>query len=187
MKKLITCVLSIILTFSCLTACNYGTNRFYKGKVLKEFQITDFPKPQEAKDVYAPSNSKLYFNTTTEGFEDYAKQLYAYLVKKEFKYFGYRGKEISNFFGGAPTYEFYISSEFSEHRYLADRFGNVFENGYVFVFSDELSENSALLNECAIELIYRPDDEEYNTHLCVYYNKNVFTTYTLIDVNKIIL
>ena len=123
MKKLIGLCLTVILMFSCLTACGNGANRFYNSKVLKEFQITDFPKPQGAEDFEA-TNSRLSFNTTAEGFENYAEQLYTYLVGKEFKYFGYRGDELSNFFGGVPEYEFYISSELSEHQYLVDRHGN---------------------------------------------------------------
>ncbi len=180
MKKLLTCILTVLLTLTCVTACSNGANRFYNSNILKEFQITDFPKPQGVKD-FETTNSRLSFNTTAEGFENYAEQLYTYLVEKDFKYFGYRGDELSNFFGGVPNYEFYISSEFSEHQYLVDRNGNKYENCYVFVFSDELSEDNGLLNECAIQVIYRPDDEEYNTHVCIYYDKNVFTGYTLIQ------
>ncbi|MGM9858497.1 MAG: hypothetical protein ACI311_04515 [Bacilli bacterium] len=172
-------ILPIVLTLALLTGCGNSINRFYNGKVLKEFDITDFPHPQGVKDENAPSSSTLYFNTTKEGFEKYAEELYTYLVGKNFTYFGYRGNELSNAFGGAPEYEFYISSNLSDHKYLVDRFGNKFENCYVFVFADELSEDS-LINECAIELIYRSEDE-YNTHLCVYYDKNVITSYTLIS------
>ena len=185
MKKLLTYILTVVLMLPCLKACSNGVMngaRFYNGKVLKEFQIMDFPKPQGTEDVYAPTNSQLYFNRTAEGFEEYAEQLYTYLVEKDFAYFGYRGDVISTFFGGAPTYEFYLSSELSEHQYLVDRNGRKFDNCYVFVFSNELSGDS-LIHECAIELIYRPDDEEYNTHLCIYYDKNVFTGYTLITDN----
>ena len=183
MKKSIIVVLTVILTLTCVTACSNGANRFYNSKVLKEFQITDFPKPEGAKDLYAPTKTQLYFNTTAEGFEDYAEQLYIYLVEKDFKYFGYRGDVISTFFGGVPEYEFYISSEFSEHQYLIGRNGREYENCYVFVFSDELSEDNGLLNECAIKVTYRPDDEEYNTHVTISYDKNVFTGYTLITDN----
>ena len=72
MKKSIIVVLTVILTLTCVTACSNGANRFYNSKVLKEFQITDFPKPEGAKDLYAPTKTQLYFNTTAEGFEDYA-------------------------------------------------------------------------------------------------------------------
>ena len=183
MKRIFAFFLIVILTLTCITACSNGANRFYKGKVLKEFQITDFPKPQGVKDFEA-TNSSLSFNTTAEGFEEYAKQIYTYLVEKDFKYFGYRGDVLSTFFGGAPEYEFYISSEFSEHQYLVDRYGNEYENCYIFVFSDELSEDNGLLNECAIKLVYRPDDVEYNAYVSIRYNGNVLTSYTLIVDNE---
>lgn len=162
MKRILTFILIVILTLTCFTACSNGANRFYKGKVLKEFQITDFPKPQGVKDFEA-TNSRLSFNTTAEGFEEYAKQIYTYLVEKDFKYFGYQGDVLSTFFGGAPEYEFYISSEFSEHQCLVDPNGKKYENRYIFVFSNELSENNGLLNKCEIEVIYHPDDEKYNS------------------------
>ncbi len=180
MKRFSTICLTVVLCLCCFTACSNGASRFYNSKVLKEFQITDFPKPQGAEDFEA-TNSRLSFNTTAEGFEDYAEQIYTYLVEKDFKYFGYRGDVISTFFGGVPNYEFYISTEFSEHQYLDDENGNEYENCYVFVFSNELSEDNGLLNECAIRVIYRPDDEEYNTHVSISYDNNVFTGYTLIE------
>ena len=179
MKKLLALCLTVVLMLTCLTACSYGANRFYKGKVLKEFQMTDFPKPQGVEYVSA-TNSQLRFNTTAEGFENYAKQLYTYLVEKDFKYFGYRGDVLSTFFGGAPEYEVYISSEFSEHQYLVDRNGNEYENCYIFVFSNELSESNALLNKCEIKLTYRPDDEECNSYISINYVGNQIFSYTLI-------
>ena len=179
MKKIVTCILAVILTLTCITACSNGTNRFYNSKVLKEFQITDFPHPQGAED-FETTNSRLSFNTTAEGFEDYAEQIYRYLVEKDFKYFGYRGDVISTFFGGAPEYEFYISSEFSEHQYLVDSNGKEYENCYIFVFSDELSEDNGLLNKCEIVVRYNPDAEEYNTYVGINYTKNQLFSYTLI-------
>lgn len=179
MKKLLALCLILVLTLTCITACSYGANRFYKSKVLKEFQITDFPKPQGAEYVSA-TNRILCFNTTAEDFEDYAEQLYNYLVEKDFKYFGYRGDVLSTFFGGAPEYEFYISSEFSEHQYLVDSNGNKYENCYIFVFSNELSEDNALLNKCEIRLRYIPDNEKNNSFITINYVGNKIFSYTLI-------
>lgn len=183
MKRIFTFFLIVILTLTCITACSNGANRFYKGKVLKEFQITDFPKPQGVGDFEA-TNSRLSFNTTAEGFEEYAKQIYTYLVEKDFKYFGYQGDVLSTFFGGAPEYEFYISSEFSEHQCLVDRNGNEYENRYIFIFSNELSENNGLLNKCEIEVVYHPDDEEYNSCVLISYTNNALFSYTLITDNE---
>ncbi len=179
MKKLLALILTAVFMLSCFTACSNGTNRFYNSKVLKEFQIEDFPKPQGVEDFEA-TNSWLSFNTTAEGFEDYAEQIYTYLVEKDFKYFGYRGDVLSTFFGGAPEYEFYISSEFSEHQYLVDRNGIEYENCYIFVFSNELSESNGLLNKCEIEMVYHPDNEEYNSYVSISYTNNALFSYTLI-------
>ena len=187
MKKILSCVLVMILTLTCFTACNYESYRFYNSKILKEFQITDFPKPQGAEYV-SSTNSMLCFNTTAEGFEDYAKQIYTYLVGKDFKYFGYRGDVISTFFGAAPEYEFYISSEFSEHRYLVDRYSNEYDNCYIFVFSDELSERNGLLNKCEIKMVYSSYNESYNSFVSINYTKKSLFSYTLIpgkEVNTI--
>ena len=126
----------------------------------------------------ASSNDHLCFNTTKEGFEEYAEQLYTYLVGKDFKYFGYRGDVLSTFFGGAPEYEFYISSEFSEHQYLVDRNGREYVNCYIFVFSNELSERNGLLNKCEIELVYYPEDEEYHSYVSIDCGRTLFS-YTL--------
>ena len=181
MKKIISLCLTILLILTCITSCSNGANRFYNSKVLTEFQITDFPKPQGVEYVFA-TGSQLGFNTTAEGFENYAKQLYTYLVEKDFKYFGYRGDVLSTFFGGAPEYEFYISSEFSEHQYSVDSDGN---NCYIFVFSNELSEDNGLLNKCEIELTYRPD-EECNSYISINYVGNQIFSYTLItDKEKV--
>ena len=179
MKKISAICLTVVLCLCCFTACSNGANRFYNSKVLKEFQITDFPKPQGVEDFEA-TNSMLSFNTTAEGFEDYAEQIYTYLVEKDFKYFGYRGDVISTFFGGAPEYEFYLSSEFSEHQYLVDRNGIEYENCYIFVFSDELSEDNGLLNKCEIKVRYNPDNDEYNSYVSISYTNNALFSYTLI-------
>ena len=179
MKKISIICLTVVLCLCCFTACSNGANRFYNSKVLKEFQITDFPKPQGVEDFEA-TNSRLSFNTTAEGFEDYAEQIYTYLVEKDFKYFGYRGDVISTFFGGAPEYEFYISSEFSEHQCLVDNNGKEYENRYIFVFSNKLSESNGLLNKCEIEVRYHPDNEEYNSCVLISYTNNARFSYTLI-------
>ena len=183
MKKLLALCFAVLLTLTCFTACSNCTNRFYNSNVLKEFQMEDFPKPQGAEYVSA-SNSSLRFNTTAEGFEDYAEQIYTYLVQKDFKYFGYRGDVISTFFGGAPEYEFYISSEFSEHQCLVDNNGKEYENRYIFVFSNELSESNGLLNKCEIEVRYNPDNEEYNSYVSIDYGKTIFS-YTLITDKEV--
>ena len=185
MKKIVSLCLTIVLILTFTTSCSNHANRFYKGKVLKEFQITDFPKPQGVEYVFA-SDSKLYFNTTAEGFEEYAEVIYSYLVDKDFKYFGYRGEVISTFFGGAPEYEFYISSEFSEHQYFADKQKNEYDKHYIFVFSNELSEDNGLLNKCEINLGYHPDDAayDYNSYVSIRYVGNTIFSYTLITNNE---
>ena len=176
MKKILSIILLLSICFS-FTACGDGSERFYSGKLLKELQITDFPKP-EGIEAFEATAHRLSFNTTAEGFQSYAEQIYGYLVKKDFKYFGYRGDVISTFFGGAPEYEFYISSEFSEHQYLVDRNGNEYEKCYIFVFADELSKDNGLLDKCEIKVTYDPDDEEYNSYVSINYNNAIFS-YTL--------
>ena len=131
--------------------------------------------------MYASGKDCLYFNTTPDGFEKNAEQIYDYLVGKNFKYFGYRGDEISSFFGGASEYEFFLSTRLADHQYLVDRNGNEYENCYVFVWSDELSEKNGLISDVAIELKYDSANAEHNTSLSIWYNKNVLTSYTLID------
>ena len=69
----------------------------------------------------------------------------------------------------------------SDHQYLVDRNGNTYENCYVFVWSNELSENNGLISDAVIELKYDSSNEEHNTSLAIWYNKNVFTSYTMID------
>lgn len=178
MKKVLAVILLSIL---CLSSCGKPTDKFYSGAALKDCQISDFPQPVLAEDLYASGKDRLYFNTTPDGFEKNAEQIYDYLVGKNFKYFGYRGDEISSFFGGAPEYEFFLSTRLADHRYLVDRNGNEYENCYVFVWLDELSEKNGLISDVAIELKYDSANAEHNTSLSIWYNKNVLTSYTLID------
>lgn len=178
MKKVLAVILFSIL---CLSSCGKSTDKFFSGTALKDCQISDFPQPISAEDLYAPRKDLLYFNTTPDGFEKNAEQIYNYLIGKDFEYFGCRGNELSSFFGGAPEYEFFLSTQLSDHQYLVDRNGNKYENCYVFVWSNELSENNGLISDVAIELKYNSSNEEHNTSLSIWYNKNVLTSYTMVD------
>lgn len=65
----------------------------------------------------------------------------------------------------------------------ANRFynGKEYENRYIFVFSNELSESNGLLNKCEIEVRYNPDNEEYNSCVSISHTNNAWFSYTLIN------
>ena len=169
MKKILTIIsliMIVVISFS-LSAC-YTDIVFFSKSVLEENLVPDLPR---IKSVFAyKENKRLYrFKTTEDEFNNYVSSVYEYLYSLNFKYFGYRGEEISSFFGGAPTYEFYLGSELSDFKYTEDRGGHKLENCYVFVWANEInSETNKLSGDHYLELQYythKTGAFEYNVYI----------------------
>ena len=181
MKKfLITISLVMAFILSCsLCACNKdGSETFFSKSVLEDNLVPDLPKIEceKAEREY----SKVYrFKTTEENFNNYVSSVYEYLCSLNFGYLGYRGKEISSFFGGAPTYEFFIGSELSDFKYTEDRSGHKLENCYVFVWANEINADTNNLSpKHYLELSYY-SDREFNVYMDLNF---VLESYRLIEV-----
>lgn len=183
MKKLLLIVsLITIAIISCsLCACNKDNDKnFFSKSVLADNLVPDLPriKCEKAEKEY----SKVYrFKTTEEAFNDYVVNVYDYLSSLNFEYFGYRGKEISNFFGGAPEYEFYFGSELSEFKYTEDRSGHKLENCYVFVWANEIrteAPNKNVLKDHYLEICYFSDGRELNVYIDLNFG---LETYRLVE------
>ena len=180
MKKIlliITLIMTAIISSS-LCACNNDkAESFFSKSVLEDNLVPDLPRIEceKAEREY----SKVYrFKTTEENFTEYVSSVYEYLCSLNFEYLGYRGKEISSFFGGAPTYEFFIGSELSDFKYTEDRSGHKLENCYVFVWANEINaDTNNLSSKHYLYLSYVSDRE-----LEVYMDLNfVLDSYKLID------
>lgn len=185
MKRLLSVILAVTLILSslCLSACvSHGKNRFFKGKAVKDCGIEDLPQLEKARNLYAPNNHELDFDISVEDFDAYAKTLYEYLLEKNFSYLGYRGIILDSFFGGCPEYEFFLSSELSDHvaSEVRDENGSLIKKRYIFVFSNNLSEDSHLLEQCTVNLTYNLEYEKHNANLSVYYPLNQINSYKLI-------
>lgn len=181
MKKFLL-IISLIMTaiISCtLCACDNGKH-FFSSAVLKDNLVPDLPriKCEKAERKYS---KVYYFKTTEEAFNNYVVNVYDYLSSLNFEYFGYRGKEISNFFGGAPEYEFYIGSELSDFKYTEDRSGHKLENCYVFVWANEIRTEAPyknVLKDHYLEICYFSDDREFNVYIDLNFG---IETYRLVE------
>ena len=179
MKKIlltISLVMTIIISCS-LCACNKDRN-FFSKSVLEDNLVPDLPriKCEMAEREY----SKVYrFKTTEENFNNYVSSVYAYLCSLNFEYFGYRGKELSSFFGASPTYEFHIGSELSDYKYIEDRAGHKLENCYVFVWANDIdADTNNLRSKHYLELMYF-SDREFNVYMDLNFT---LESYRLIEV-----
>ncbi|MCH5180283.1 MAG: hypothetical protein J1F32_03650 [Erysipelotrichales bacterium] len=126
----------VIVMSLILSSCGNNSKYFFSKSVLEDNLVPDLPRINSTK--VEKENSKTYrFHTTEEEFTDYVSSVYEYLCSLNFKYFGYRGDELLNFFGGAPVYEFHYGSELADFK-LTNNKGHELDNSYLFVWSNEL-------------------------------------------------
>lgn len=181
MKKILLIIaLVMIAIIPCsLCACTNDSGKYFFSKsVLEDNLVPDLPKIacEKAEKEY----SKVYrFKTMEENFNNYVSSVYEYLCSLNFEYFGYRGEELSSFFGGSPTYEFFIGSELSDFKYTENRHGSKLENCYVFVWANDIdTDTNNLRSKHYLELSYY-SDREFNVYMDLNF---VLDSYRLIEV-----
>ncbi len=174
MKKILIGLLIAVISLSTLCACS-NDGAFFSKKILQDNLVPDLPQItySEAKKEY---DNFYRYKTTQEEFNAYVTEVYEYLKSLDFVYFGTRGEELSNFFGGAPTYAFEEASELSDFKYTTDRYGKELENCYVFVWANEILSDKPNLRSYHFELSYYSSDNEYNVILLLNFG---FETYHL--------
>ena len=121
MSLIITVMISCFLG-GCFFDNIYKKIDFFSKSVLNESYVPNLPKIhyQKAERKY----SRFYrYKTTEEDFNAYVSAVYEYLCSLDFKYFGYRGNEIGDFFGAAPKYEFCNGTELSDFKYTEQKAG----------------------------------------------------------------
>lgn len=171
MKKILASLFLSVVFMCGLCACSINS-AFFSKKILKENLVPDLPEITFSK-AKKEDNKYYYYKATEEDFNLYVKDVYGYLKSLDFKYFGTRGEELSNFFGGAPTYAFIDGSELSDFKYTVDRDGNKLENCYVFVWANEILAEFPNVHSYYYELIYFPD-REYNVILKLNYGLETY-------------
>lgn len=186
MKKIVVSMFLLVFVL-CLSGCfnddGYG---FVKPSVLLKSDLSDLIKPTHT-DIYKREELGFcYFNSTKEEFEKYAEELYNYLLKKNYPYFGYSGEILNSLFGAAGTYELIPSSNLSEHyneHFLHEKLVNI---NYEFVFGKETKHSNELLNDVIVRLTLKADgtfDNGYNTSLEVRNNQNLMVKFIYIPKN----
>ena len=85
--------------------------RWFSDEILSQYLVDDLPKPKE--DSINLSNEKILLNMDTDGYNDYALEIYNYLKEQNFKHIGTRD-DILYYDDTTKIYEFI---EHDEHRF----------------------------------------------------------------------
>ena len=78
--------------------------KFFSSERLSEFMVVGLPAPTDI-DCINLNSETILFDTDTDEFHEYLESVYNYLIGRNFKYLGTRGKVIYAE-GEAKTYEF---------------------------------------------------------------------------------
>ena len=155
-KKIFVFALSAALLFSgTLCGCSRlypwktkpSKDAFFAQNVLDNARVPDLPRI--VCEAGVKEYGKIYhFRSTEEDYKNYLETVYQYLGSRGFEYFGYKGEEVSSFFGAMPQYEL-----LADRGQLSD-YQTGYEGGYVFVWGDAIDEDGDLLGGERIEIRY---------------------------------
>ena len=129
MKKILACILTVVLFICCLTSCSlfaHRKNQWFSEDKLTKCLVSDMPRLN--CDFVTESDKIIYANLTEAEFDDYLNELFEYIKSKDFKYLGTRGEEASSLSGAFVTYYLEPVTELSEFK--------IYSNTYKFVYSD---------------------------------------------------
>ena len=142
MKKVITVILSAILTLSCgllLFGCEKKLENsydFFSKKILEQTGIADIPQLPHGKQTRS-TNQRFFCSLTEKEYNIYVEEIYNYFLEKEVAFFGTEGKMIS-----IGNYEFKQGQTFLD---FLDEGENFSEAIFVWAEEEEFSENSSSL------------------------------------------
>lgn len=168
MKKILACLLIIILCLSCLASCenSYVANQFFSDELLSENGLSDMPVPPGVDNSALRSGIILYLNLTDAEYEKYARDLLDYLRAREDIY--YLGFSVGQ----------YLLAEmmpYDEIAPITDSY-NVKKDSHDIFFSLEdglTNSNEMLRTPVEIKIVREPgkltfNDFEYNTSIGIY-------------------
>ena len=124
--------------------------KFFSSERLSEFMVVGLPAPTDI-DCINLNSETILFDTDTDEFHEYLESVYNYLIGRNFKYLGTRGKVIYAE-GEAKTYEF-IPYDKGYHygAYKHSGFNsNETPDDYYFVFSNSIKNEETGEIECCI-------------------------------------
>ena len=177
MKKiLLVCV--IILAAGLLALCFWQQNidtakyEFFPEEQLEKCLVPELPALPSGENISRLAfDSEFYFYITEKDFETYVSNVYAYLSSRGFEYLGYRGDTLSSFLGEMTQYEFFVGEELFDHRVFETADGKEYENSYVFIWSEGVSEdNGCLADYFYIEILRTSGLQEYGENTGFGYN-----------------
>lgn len=125
--------------------------KFFSSERLSEFMVEGLPAPTDIDSINLNSETIL-FDTDSDEFHEYLESVYNYLIGRNFKYLGTRGKVIYAE-GEAKTYEF-IPHEKGYHygAYKHSGFNsNETPDDYYFVFSNSIKNEETGEIECCVK------------------------------------
>ncbi len=166
-KLLLVCV--IILAMGLLALCFWQQNidtakyEFFPEEQREKCLVPDLPVLPSGENISRLSgSSEFYFYSTEASFAEYLEALYSYLSACGFEYLGYRGDKI----GALTSFEFFVSDELFDHRVFENA-----ENGYIFIWSNSISEENGTLSDYYyIELSRTAKSQEYGENTGFGYN-----------------
>ena len=124
--------------------------KFFSSERLSEFMVVGLPAPTDI-DCINLNSETILFDTDTDEFHEYLESVYNYLIGRNFKYLGTRGKVIYAE-GEAKTYEF-IPHDKGYHygAYKHSGFNsNETPDDYYFVFSNSIKNEETGEIECCV-------------------------------------
>ena len=125
--------------------------KFFSSERLSEFMVEGLPAPADI-DCINLNSETILFDADTDKFNEYLESVYNYLIGKNFKYLGTRGKVIFAE-GEAKTYEFIPHDK---HKYYgADKHYRFFSTNeppddYYFIYSNGIRNEENGEIECCI-------------------------------------
>ena len=88
MKRMVLCVLIILICIGCLVSCNSITkNEFFSNELLERNFLLDMPLPPGMDNSRLQFGTVLYFNISNTEYERYVEELLEYLREKESVYY----------------------------------------------------------------------------------------------------
>lgn len=161
-----------------LSACGAKVDRygFFSESVLSENGISDLPQLPYGKEnnTYTASHS-FYCTLSYEEFQNYAEDIFEYLIDMDFEYFGYEDKESfnnigtsANFIRGEKLSDFYFDNQTYEYQ------------TYQFIWADEIYVNDdtkSLYQRKSLEILYYYESQEKEV------DKEIFTYNVKVQLN----
>ena len=155
--------LLIILTF-CIVVSGCYNGEFFEKERLQKHLIEDLPRPKSDMSEYR--GSTIFVPMTEEEFEQYAAEVYEYLLSCNFQRLGARGEELG---GLVSNYAVQLDTENLSDFRFEDKIANGdIMSGYLFIWADQKVERDGVeqWETHYLELRYDEDVSKMYMDLC---------------------